>query len=136
MQRAIDPNQLSEDWVGNNIAATCPLCKKVFVVSAHLNRAGRKCPKCGRSTAIVSGGKDSNGTAAIQVDDVTMTEAEALENIREAIDILGPDRVLFGTDADLCDAAKQIGVYHDVGMTPDEREKVMHRNAERLFRLP
>ena len=77
MQRAIDPNQLSEDWVGNNIAVTCPLCKKVFVVSAHLNRAGRKCPKCGRSTAIVSGGKDSNGTAAIQVDDVTMTEGEA-----------------------------------------------------------
>jgi hypothetical protein len=55
MQRTIDPNQLSEDWVGNNIAVTCPLCKKVFVVSAHLNRAGRKCPKCGRSTAIVGG---------------------------------------------------------------------------------
>lgn len=77
MQRAIDPNQLGEDWVGNNIAVTCPMCKKVFVASAHLNRGGRKCPKCGRSTAVVNGGKDSNGTATIQIDDVTMTEAEA-----------------------------------------------------------
>ena len=79
MQRAIDPNQLSEDWVGNNIAVTCPLCKKVFVVSAHLNRTGRKCPKCERSTAIVSGGKDCNGTTAIRVDDVTVTGSEAPE---------------------------------------------------------
>jgi len=77
MQRAIDPNQLGEDWLGNNIAVTCPLCKKVFVASGHLNRGGRKCPKCGRSTALVNGGKDSNGTATIHVLDVTMTEAEA-----------------------------------------------------------
>jgi L-amino acid N-acyltransferase YncA/ribosomal protein S27E len=77
MQRAIDPNQLGEDWLGNNIAVTCPLCRKVFVVSAHLNRGGRKCPNCGKSTALVSGGKDSNGTATIQVDELTMTDAEA-----------------------------------------------------------
>lgn len=77
MQRAIDPNQLCEDWLGNNIAVTCPLCKKVFIASSHLNRGGRKCPKCGRSTAVVNGGKDSNGTATLQVQDVAMTEVEA-----------------------------------------------------------
>jgi len=77
MPRVIDPNRLDEDWVGNNIAVTCPLCKKVFVVSAHLNRGGRKCPKCGKTTAIVSGGRDSNGSASIQIDGITMSEVEA-----------------------------------------------------------
>jgi L-amino acid N-acyltransferase YncA len=77
MQRAVDPNQLGEDWVGNNIAVTCPPCKKVFVVSGLLNSKGRACPNCGRSSAFVSGGRDSKGSATIQVDGVAMTEAEA-----------------------------------------------------------
>jgi hypothetical protein len=29
-------HELDEDWEGNNVAFTCPLCKKVFIVSAHL----------------------------------------------------------------------------------------------------
>jgi transcription elongation factor Elf1 len=67
MERHLDRNHIgtSEDWHGNNAAFTCPVCGKVFIVSGLLNRNGRKCPGCGKSTGIVTGGKDSGGTATI-----------------------------------------------------------------------
>jgi transcription elongation factor Elf1 len=43
------------DWNGNNAAFTCPVCSKVFVVSAFINTAGLHCPGCGKSTAYVTG---------------------------------------------------------------------------------
>ena len=57
------------------------------------------------------------------------------QNIRQALDVLGPDRVMFGSDADLNDMSKQIGVYHDAGMTPQERRQVLSGNAKRVFGL-
>ncbi len=59
MQKNLDPNQLadSEDWWGNNIAFKCPVCRKVFLVGAHMKGGERNCPKCGKSKGMVSGGK-------------------------------------------------------------------------------
>jgi Zn finger protein HypA/HybF involved in hydrogenase expression len=57
-----------EDWEGNNAAFTCPKCKKVYVVSGMIHRAGRKCPNCKSSTGYVSGAKKSGGTAYIEFD--------------------------------------------------------------------
>jgi hypothetical protein len=67
MKRDLNANALAdnEDWYGNNIAITCPACQKVYVVSGHLNRDGRDCPKCGKSKGVVQGGKDSGGTAVV-----------------------------------------------------------------------
>lgn len=67
MQKNLDLTQLadSEDWWGNNIAFNCPVCGKVFLVSAHMKGGERNCPKCGKSKGMVSGGKDSGGTASI-----------------------------------------------------------------------
>jgi len=48
-----------EDWYGNNAAFSCPLCGKVFIVSAMLRDKGeprkgmRKCPGCRESTGYV-----------------------------------------------------------------------------------
>ena len=54
MERQLDPEQLTEDVYGNNAAVICPSCGKVYVVSGLLNgENGRKCPKCGGSTAII-----------------------------------------------------------------------------------
>jgi hypothetical protein len=55
------------DWEGNNAAFTCPLCKKVFIVSAHMHEGERQCPGpgCGKSTGRVLGGKKSGGSASI-----------------------------------------------------------------------
>jgi hypothetical protein len=44
--RTIDRNSIKqdEDWEGNNAAFTCPLCKKVFLVSGLLHEGRRDCP--------------------------------------------------------------------------------------------
>jgi len=65
MKRELNPKALAddEDWYGNNIAVTCPVCKKVFIVSAHMKGGERNCPKCGQSKGVVNGGKDSGGAA-------------------------------------------------------------------------
>jgi len=54
-ERVLDKNKLAktEDWVGNNIAVTCPVCGKVYVVSGALHPEGRKCPDCGESVGHV-----------------------------------------------------------------------------------
>ncbi|MAG36733.1 MAG: hypothetical protein CL878_10910 [Dehalococcoidia bacterium] len=57
------------------------------------------------------------------------------QDIRQALDVLGPRRVMFGSDADLCDIGKQIGVYYDVALAPEEREQVLFDNASRVFKL-
>lgn len=67
MKRELNPGALAddEDWYGNNIAVTCPACRKVFIVSGFMNDGERNCPKCGKSKGIVRGGKDSGGTAVL-----------------------------------------------------------------------
>lgn len=57
----------SEDWEGNNAAFTCPVCGKVFIVSTapQLHAGKRECPKCGNSSAEITGGRKSGGTASI-----------------------------------------------------------------------
>jgi predicted RNA-binding Zn-ribbon protein involved in translation (DUF1610 family) len=57
---------LTDDWQGNNAAFTCPLCRKVFIVSGRLHKQGRQCPECGKSTGFVKGGRKSKGTARIE----------------------------------------------------------------------
>lgn len=54
------------DWVGNNAAFTCPLCQRVFVVSAMINRDGRLCPDCGKSIGHVNGGRNTGGAAFLE----------------------------------------------------------------------
>ena len=55
-ERILDKENLSqnEDWAGNNAAFLCPHCSKVFVVSGHQHRQGRRCPRCEGSKGYVS----------------------------------------------------------------------------------
>lgn len=73
--RELDPNDLKqqEDWEGNNVALTCPLCQKIFIVSdtrMHTDGNGekgyRRCPSCGKSIGRVKGGRKSGGTASLE----------------------------------------------------------------------
>lgn len=57
---------VDEDWEGNNASFTCPVCKKVFIVSGHLHRGERKCPFCNKSIAHIKGGRMNNGSAWIE----------------------------------------------------------------------
>jgi Zn finger protein HypA/HybF involved in hydrogenase expression len=54
------------DWVGNNAAFTCPVCQRVFVVSAMLHRNGRLCPGCEKSMGHVTGGRNTGGEAFVE----------------------------------------------------------------------
>jgi len=69
MQRQLDPNDLrqDEDWEGNNIAVTCPVCKKIYLISGapQIHDGTRKCPNCGKSEGTVQGGRKSGGTASV-----------------------------------------------------------------------
>jgi hypothetical protein len=65
--RTIDPNRREEDWEGNNLALTCPLCGKVFVVSGFLHEGGqRNCPRCNLSIGRITGGRVGGGQAEIE----------------------------------------------------------------------
>lgn len=55
--------------------------------------------------------------------------------IREGLETLGADRLLFGTDQDLFDPGYALGTYYDAEMTESEAEKVMYTNAKRLYDL-
>jgi transcription elongation factor Elf1 len=60
--------QRDEDWQGNNAAFTCPLpdCGKVYIVSALIDKKGRKCPACGLSKALISAAQSKGGKAWIE----------------------------------------------------------------------
>jgi predicted TIM-barrel fold metal-dependent hydrolase len=55
--------------------------------------------------------------------------------IRAGIDAVGAERVLFGTDATLFEAAHLLGAIEDAGLSPEERDLIMWKNAMRLFNL-
>jgi rubrerythrin len=55
-----------EDWEDNNVAFTCPVCAKVFIVSSYMHEGKRQCPSCGKSTGHVIGAKKTGGRAYIR----------------------------------------------------------------------
>jgi len=56
-------------------------------------------------------------------------------NVRDALDILGPRRVLFGTDQTFLSVGAAVGLYWDAQMSPQERPLVLSENARRIFAL-
>ena len=54
---------------------------------------------------------------------------------REAIRFFGADRVLFGTDFPMWDPGKELIHIRNLGLTEDELEKVLHKNAEEVLGL-
>jgi len=57
------------------------------------------------------------------------------QTIRGALEVLGEDRLMFGTDATLLSMCSVLGAYRDAGLTPEQRRKVLSANAQRLFKL-
>lgn len=57
------------------------------------------------------------------------------ERFRELIDAHGVDRVLFGSDCPWSDARRQIQMLRDVGISGDDLDKILYRNAANLLGL-
>ncbi len=55
--------------------------------------------------------------------------------VTRAVELLGPDRVVWGTDAPLDDFAQRLGVVLDSGLSEEDMLKVLGGNATRLLRL-
>lgn len=66
MKKFIHPEDMEYDFYGNNAAFTCPCCNKVFIVSGHFHKNGRKCPVCEKFTGFVIGGQKLGGQAYLE----------------------------------------------------------------------
>jgi len=55
------------------------------------------------------------------------------DKIRIAVDEIGAERLLFGSDYSLFDPAHSLGMIEDADLSAEERELILHVNAERLF---
>ena len=56
--------------------------------------------------------------------------------LRRAIDTVGADRIVFGTDMDLIVPAFALGIYQDADLSPEEDRLLMAENARRILRTP
>ncbi len=56
--------------------------------------------------------------------------------LRRAIDTVGADRIVFGTDMDLILPAFALGIYHEADLSPEEDRLIMAENARRILRMP
>ena len=57
------------------------------------------------------------------------------ERARELILTLGADRVIFGTDYPMWVPKNEVDTFFSLGLSEDDNEKILWRNAKRLFRL-
>ena len=55
--------------------------------------------------------------------------------VRPAVDRLGPQRVMFGTEMDLLSPSLMVGLVDSAGLDPAAYAAVLHGNARRVFRL-
>ena len=56
--------------------------------------------------------------------------------LRKAIDTLGADKIVYGTDLDLIQPAFCLGIYYSADLTPAEEPLIMAENARRIMHLP
>jgi predicted TIM-barrel fold metal-dependent hydrolase len=55
--------------------------------------------------------------------------------MEKLVEIAGADRIVFGTDAPLMDPGYQLGRVLTAKISPEDKEKILYRNAVKLFHL-
>ncbi len=66
--------------------------------------------------------------------DTAWTQTRA-SSLKEMVEIIGGERILWGSDAPLDDFAHRLGVVLDAGLSEEEQRKILGLNAARLLRL-
>ena len=56
--------------------------------------------------------------------------------VRKAVQLLGAEKVLFGTDAPACDIRLEILKVKLAGLTPEQESQVMYKNYARMMGIP
>lgn len=75
------------------------------------------------------------GRDNLWVDTSSSLYAMPPERAKELIDHFGTDKVLFGTDYPMWDAAGELERFDRIPLSEEEREMILHGNAEKLLEL-
>ena len=68
--------------------------------------------------------------------DISGTGITRYGMLKRAVDVLGADRILFGTDFPICDPTMYVGaLLNDRHLTDSQKEQILSQNAKRLLRL-
>ena len=67
---------------------------------------------------------------------ITTSGLEFGPALKYSVDVLGVDRVMWAVDYPFQPSAPAVKFLQDADLTEDEKERVFHLNAERLFKLP
>lgn len=105
-----------------NLAQTADLFTSVKIIMGHMG--GNCWPEgieaaCGRSNIYLE----------------PCSSYPESDKIGQAVQAIGADRMVFGTDSTLLNPAFVLGMLFDADLTEDDREKMAYRNAASLFNL-
>lgn len=76
---------------------------------------------------------------ATQTDNIYLEPCSSFpvaDKVREGVEAVGPERVLFGSDSNLLNPAFTIGMIEDANLTAEIKEKVFYKNAQLIFKFP
>jgi predicted TIM-barrel fold metal-dependent hydrolase len=59
----------------------------------------------------------------------------SIHHIKECLPVLGPERLLFGSDQTLLSLGGSVGLYLDAGLNERERRLILRENAKRIFKF-
>jgi len=57
------------------------------------------------------------------------------DKIREAVDAVGAERIVFGSDSTLIEPVYVIGMIEDADISQKEKEMILYENAKKLFKI-
>lgn len=69
------------------------------------------------------------------VDTSSSLYAMSPERAAELVKKFGSDKVMFGTDYPMWDAGEELERFYQIPLTDNEREMILHENAERLLKI-
>jgi predicted TIM-barrel fold metal-dependent hydrolase len=57
------------------------------------------------------------------------------DRIKEAVETVGDDRILYGSDMTLLNPSITVGMVEEADISQSSKENIFHGNAERILRL-
>ena len=109
----------------NRLKPVLEAYRELTVVAAHF----------GGWSLWESAAKELAGYPNLYVDCSSSLYALSPETARDIIRAYGADRVLFGSDYPMWDPSEELARFDRISLTEEERERILWKNADRLFGL-
>jgi len=98
-------------------------------IAAHMGGSARFGTGLSWKSAIAAAKEHSN--LYLEICQTTLERGK----IEEAVDAIGADKILFGSDLTLLNPAHAIGMIIEADISKSDKEKIFYLNAERIFKL-